>query len=158
MSFNGTTLEEAKQFLRDNWEDGVGCPCCKQFVKKYKRKITSAMAYGLIKLVRYNGTTEPIHIENFFKGMDVPSSIRGDISKLKYWGFITPVKCKRDDGCSRNGYYFLTEKGQMFVRGGYTVPKYIYLFNNKPYGFSDEMVDVKIALGNKFNYKELMEG
>ena len=34
-----TTLEEAKQFLRDRFENGAECPCCKQYVKLYKRKL-----------------------------------------------------------------------------------------------------------------------
>lgn len=32
------TLEEAKQFLRENWEEGADCPCCTQKVKLWKNR------------------------------------------------------------------------------------------------------------------------
>ncbi len=28
------TISEAKQYLRNNFESGVNCPCCDQFVKQ----------------------------------------------------------------------------------------------------------------------------
>lgn len=43
------TIEEAKQLLKDNWEKGIECPCCTQFVKLYKRPLYSAQAYSLIR-------------------------------------------------------------------------------------------------------------
>ena len=46
------TMEEAKQLLKDNWEKGIDCPCCTQFVKLYKRPLYSAQAYSLIRLYK----------------------------------------------------------------------------------------------------------
>ncbi|MCA9495771.1 MAG: hypothetical protein KC589_02420, partial [Nanoarchaeota archaeon] len=51
---NELTLEQAKKILRESIEkDGATCPCCNQFVKAYKRKITSSMAYSLIRIVKH---------------------------------------------------------------------------------------------------------
>jgi len=36
-----TTILEAKQLLKDNFAQGIECPCCGQFVKRYKRKLNS---------------------------------------------------------------------------------------------------------------------
>lgn len=155
-----TTIEEAKQFLRENWGGKIVlCPCCKQSVKLYERKITSSMAYGLILLYRYfrlSPHNAYVHIENYFKELKIASSIRGDMVKLKYWGLIERSFGIRSDGSFRNGYYRITEKGTQFVLGGFQVPRCVKLFNNKFYGFSEEMTTIKEALGDKFNYRELM--
>ena len=60
MLANIETVKEAKTFLRKNFDQGIDCPCCGQFVKKYKRKLNSSMAYALIligknRLAGYDG-------------------------------------------------------------------------------------------------------
>ncbi|HWY36093.1 MAG TPA: hypothetical protein VNX68_15720, partial [Nitrosopumilaceae archaeon] len=44
------TVEEAKKFLRKNFDLGVNCPCCGQLVKNWRRKLDSRMARALIGL------------------------------------------------------------------------------------------------------------
>lgn len=151
------SLQEAKTYLKENYEKGTKCPCCGQFVKLYKRKITSAMALGLIYLAKNTEADEYVHIENFFKKQPVPSSIRGDISKLVFWGLLEKQEGLRADGSSRNGYYKITQLGRNFVHGLVTVSKNIFIYNNKVIKRSDELINIETALGNKFNYRELMK-
>src|SRR5581483_4009600 len=82
------TIAEAKQILRDEWEQGLKCPCCTQFVKLYKRKIYSTPARGLIELYR-------LHQKNpqqaYFHISDIESMRKsggGDFAKLMYWGLV----------------------------------------------------------------------
>ena len=158
MKFPGTaTLTEIKQYLKDNWVKGTHCPACNQSVKLYQRPLTSSMAYGLILLARENGAEDGwIHIENYFKELNIPSSIRGDISKLVNWNMLERFEGVREDGSNRVGVYRVTDKGRRFVRGELEVYSHILIYNNEFKGFAGEPIKIKAALGKKFNYDELM--
>lgn len=148
------TITEAKQYLKDNYKNGIVCPCCNQFTKIYRRPITSAMAYGLILFTKHCQKSVPFneytHIENFFKSIpNLPASIRGDFPKLRYWGLIE---------MGEHGYYRLTNQGVSFTDNNLNVPSHILLYNNKFYGFEGEDVNIQKCLKNKFDYKKLMEG
>lgn len=155
------TIGEARQFLIENGEKGTICPCCERIVKIYHRSITSAMAYGIVLIYRYfknHPNAEWLHIEDYFKTLDIPSSIRGDVAKLKYWELLEGKKGLREDGSKRNGYYRMTEKGKMFAQNQLQVPKYMIMANRKCLGFSDELTYINACFGRKFNYDELMNG
>lgn len=115
------------------------------------------MAYGLILLTQRYNVHEEFHLEEFFKGQyGLPSSIRGDMTKLKYWNLLLPHVGKREDGSNRNGIYSLTKDSFRFVSRETSVPKYALLYNNKLRGFDGENVFINQCLGDKFNYLELM--
>lgn len=153
------TIAEAKKYLRENFEEGVSCPCCGQLVKLYKRKITSSMAYGLIILAKNKKVGELVHLLNFFKSIEnVAAGIAGDLPKLRWWGLLEAVEEEREDGNPNNGYYVLTTTRKLFVDGLTKVPKHIFLYNNKVQNKSQEMTTIRECLGDKFNYEELMGG
>lgn len=151
-----TSLEEVKSHLKANFSEGCECPACGQNVKLYERKITSAMAYGLILLIKSNKVGY-FHIEDYLKGEDCPSSIRGDMSKLRYFGLIERQDSVREDGSSRAGFYKVTDKGRMFANNQVTVPEHVNIYNNIVYGYSENHIGIERALGSKFNYNELMK-
>jgi len=153
-------VEEAKEYLKANFRNGVACPCCGQFVKKYSRSITGAMAVGLIHIYKKD-TFSFIHVENYLKDIpNLPASIRGDISKLRFWGLIQKESGIRADGSSRNGFYKITHKGAEFVEGRFKVHKHIFLYNNKFLGedLNSPLITITQCLGKKFDYQELMRG
>jgi hypothetical protein len=173
--FQETTLAEARVELQSKLDKGTVCPCCDRHTQVYHRKITSAMAYGLILLYRATrlGFSEleidkdlnmffGIHIEEYFKSLKIPSSIRGDVPKLRYWELITPrmETSKSKDGNPNSGYYSITPKGTAFVTGNLLLPSHIKVYNNKMVGLSEKSKNISIqqALGSKFNYNELMGG
>src|SRR5918993_127727 len=94
-----TTLRETKNFLNENLDRGCICPACEQTCKRYTRKLTSSMAYGLYLIFKLSNSRDDqwIHIENEFKQLDVPSAIRGDLPKLRYWGLIERKESVLDD-------------------------------------------------------------
>lgn len=155
------TIAEAKEMLRKNLTEGVECPCCKQFVKMYRRGITSSMAVGLIQLYKYDRKHpgEHVHVATYLEsipGMRGIPRLTGDFAKLEHWGLTEPLSQKRDDGSKRNGYHRITKLGRMFVEGSARVGKYVMIYNGKVYGNGDETVDIKQALKNHFDYSELM--
>ncbi len=146
------TLGEARKLLREKADKGLDCPCCTQHTQVYHRPITSAMAYGLILFYNHDTGRKPIHAEDFFKGVkDLPSSIRGDFSKLRFWGLIQADP-------NNEGWYYVTFSGMVFVLGRIKVKSHVKLFNNKKYGMDGEEVDIRECLKNKFDYLKLMEG
>jgi hypothetical protein len=151
------TIAEGKSYLRQNWTKGVPCPCCKQFVKLYPRKLTSAMAYALILIYRHHQTEGSFgaffHVENHFKLLDIPSSIRGDFPKLRYWGLIEQQII---NNAVIPAYYRITALGIQFVKEVASVSKISLLYNNTFYGFEGPEITIKDALKDKFNYSELM--
>jgi hypothetical protein len=156
------TLSQATEYLSKNLNDGVACPCCGQFAKRYRRKITSSMAYALILINRAHKQYPEkkwLHVERYLKQLPgVPTSMRGDFAKLIYWDLIVKEDRIRDDGSSRNGYYAITSAGRSFVSGGLSVPKYVLIYNNQFQGFEGDYITIKQSLGSKFNYNELMNG
>ena len=154
------TLQQAKDDIRENFEEGSDCPCCGQFVKLYKRKLSSAMAIALIEIYKRDYRKAGFfHVEDYFKSLPhLPSSIRGDFSKLRYWDLIRKEEGEREDGSNRVGKYRITDKGRAFVRNHISVSSHVFLFDNKLKGFSEKEVLIGECLGSKFNYNELMAG
>jgi hypothetical protein len=152
-------LSEAKAWLRERVQKGAQCPCCNQYAKVYKRKITSSMARGLILMYRHC-PVEYIHVndlnarwrskDGFFGG--------GEFAKLSHWGLIEQMeKDPFDDSKKTSGTWRMTQNGRDFVDEKLLVPRHIFIYNNTVINSSKESQSIREALRDKFNYKELME-
>ncbi len=155
----GDTLDEARKMVaaqRTNPE-GVVCPCCGQLAKIYKRKLNSTMTRALVLIYQYF-EIPPSRREEWFHGPSHPvwSASGGDAAKLRHWGLIEARPGERPDGSTHTGFFRITDKGRDFVLGKLRVPHHVLLFNQELFGFSFETTDVYEALGDKFNYGELM--
>lgn len=150
-----TTLEEVQNWLRAKVEKGETCPCCKQFAKVYKRKIYSKAVYSLIKLYRLNeNQANYYHITQLN-----PEKVSGggDFAKLVYWGLIEEKPKEEDETTSRtSGYWKITNKGRYFVERQKTIPTYARIYDSRLLGLTGPEIDIKEALGTKFDYEELM--
>jgi hypothetical protein len=78
-----------------------------------------------------------------------------EIGKLVHWGL---VKQKPGEGTSArtSGLWKPTEFGIAFALGKVGVSSHIHLYNNIMVGMEDSTVMVREALGDKFDYDELM--
>ena len=148
-----TTLTNAKQYLRNNWEKGVTCVCCGQRVQLYHRKLNSGMALTLIRICNEttNGTVW-IPVKEFLRQKGFKNN--HDWTLLKYWGLLEE-KGETEDGAS-SGYWRITNKGIDFVLNKIRVAKRIDIYNQKLYGHSEESTNIIESLGNKFSYSELV--
>lgn len=155
------TITEAKQFLRDNWEDGCKCPACGQHVQLYNYKLFATSAYALILLYQLHQqrpTEEYFHIREYAEAKDGKARAP-HFAELRFWGLIE--KQPNDDPSKKSsGYWRITDRGVDFVRGGLKVNSRILIFNNRFQGFAanSEMINIRQALGNRFDYRELMGG
>lgn len=148
---DSTPLGQAKAWLRARLDKGADCPLCTQRAQTYRRKVNSGMARSLIAMYQV-GRLDWVHL---------PSQIGArsrEEGKLAYWGLVEENPLKREDG-GRPGEWRVTPRGEQFLRGKLSVPKYAYVYNGKVMGFdTSEMVTIKDAIGDKFDYSELMAG
>lgn len=158
----GPYLEDARDEVLAKLDEGIRCPCCGQLAKRYRRRLTSSMAYALILIERASRGHTPapwIHVENHLKSLPgIPSSIRGDFPKLRYWGFLEQKPERRDDDSLRSGYWRITQSGRDFVRGNRRAFSHCLIYNGGFEGLVGREVTIREALGRGFNYSELMRG
>jgi hypothetical protein len=77
------------------------------------------------------------------------SSRSREEGKLHWWGLAESHEVR--------GLHRLTPHGALFVRNGLYVPRWALVYNDRLLGLDDsEMVDIRQALGDKFDYDELM--
>lgn len=153
--FDGLSVEEAKLFIEQNVDKGILCPCCNQFVKKYKRKLHHSMALTLIYLCRYDRRAYNwIDVKDFLRQYKLKNT--HDWTLLKHWGLIHEKPKDETSKTRTSGYWKITEKGYLFMENKIRVPERIILLNNDFLGYSENTTDIKEALGNYFNYEELM--
>lgn len=145
---DSVSLGEARGWLRERVDRGEHCPLCGQHSKVYKRKLNSGMARSLI-LMHKRGGSGWIHIPT-----ELPARSREE-GKLRYWGLIEESPVEREDG-GRAGWWRVTSTGTRFVLGRSTVPKYARIYDDRLLRLDGEPIDIWDALGDKFDYDELM--
>lgn len=160
-----TSIAQAKDWLRFRAKKGCRCPCCKQYVKIYKRALGSQMARWLIWLVRtWDHKFQPRMLKRVDNEawIDIRlSPVRGgDYAKLLHWGLVQHKidvleknggRDKRDSGLWRP-----TFKGIDFVNGKVKMPSHVYLYDNMKIGEESALITIEQALGKRHSYKELM--
>ena len=155
-----STIEEAKIYISENVDVGVKCPCCEQFAKVYKRKITSIMVRGLIVLYRYDIKNQNKFMHKDEIGKYLNDKVKfggGDFAKLSYWGMIEGRDKEDGQKGKTSGYWRITSEGRDFIEGKSPVPKHKYVYDSKVLPReSGEYVTVREALSEKFDYAELM--
>lgn len=146
-------LEDAQNFVKDNVREGVECPCCNQFAKKYKRNISGLMAKCLIRIYRLTMDTNSIWhpIEDFYL---IGKSVCTNYSLLRHWGLIEEM-ANKDPSKKSSGSWRITHVGKRFVNGEYSVSKYAWLYNGHLNGFSGDMIKISDCI-QRFDYRVLM--
>jgi hypothetical protein len=125
------------------------CPCCDQLVKLYMRSISGGMAKDLVKLYSY--ADKYMHITTF------SNTHGGDFAKLAYWDLVSTYKSDNPKSKS-SGMWRVTDKGILFLERKLSIPKYVFLYNKKVHGFSDDLIGIDDTFKESFSYAELMYG
>ena len=145
-----STIAETRGVLHLNVEEGMDCPCCGQHVKLYPRRIDSNKARFLLSLVRLHCAKKDwIHYsECAYRGRDYPH--------LVHWDLVQ--SCPPDKSNKRtSGLWIPTTLGVSFVEGKIAMPEYAYVYDGRALGFSRQYIDIRKALGSKFDYAALMK-
>lgn len=143
------TLREAQDELRGMLDAGEKCPCCTQLAKVYKRKLNSGMAVSLIRMYRAAGIA----------WQHIPTTIGArsrEEGKLRYWGLVEEeTTVRRDDG-GRAGFWRVTSLGSDFALGLASVPSHARIYDGRCLGLVGDPIGIRDALGERFDYEELM--
>lgn len=86
-----------------------------------------------------------------------PIMSNADWRYLAYWGLIQTrtVESKHSDK-KNSGYWQITPLGKDFVSGRCTLKNKIVVYNGQLLRTEGQLIYIKEALGDKFNYPELM--
>jgi len=122
----------------------------------YNYKFHSSLAQCLIGLVGvFEAKQNWVHVKDIPVSGGNAAQRGGHLAKAIHWSLIEGRP--NDDSAKRtSGYWQPTQKGRDFAHGRISIPKYVYLYNNTAHGFSMEITTIREALGNKFNYSELI--
>lgn len=142
------TIKDGIEYINLNKEKGVKCPCCEQLAKEYKYKLNKGMAIVLINW--YKTGKEWVHPIKDLK------TINGDYAKLRFWGLVEESYDRPEEDKKATGYWRITQKGKEFVNNRLTVQEKARIYDNRFFGLIGKEINIKQALGNKFNYSELM--
>lgn len=153
--YEGEDVEGAAAWLKEAaWRaGGVSCPCCGRHTQVYRRRLPADAARFVVLLVHLWQRTptarrEWIDIRHF--------EVRGgDYAKAVHWGLAELKENTFDPEKKNCGLWKPTQRGIDFVNGA-RVPSHVFLYLNEVVGHSDSFVGVREALGEKFNYEELM--
>ena len=134
--------------------ESMDCPCCGRFAKVYKRRMHHGIARALIRLFMASAQNpkEYLHFTAFC------DSITGcDFTIARHWGLIEDA-AQDDDEKKTSGLWRLTTAGRDYVAGRSTLPKYVLLYNDETLGFEGQHITINDCIGDKFNYREMMDG
>ena len=139
--------------MEQNFESGFTCPHCGSYVKQYRRSMNSNMALALLLLYKFN-IRKFVKVEDFI--IKNGQKRCGDFTYLTHYRFLEKQIGKRKDGSGRNGYYRITPEGIDFASGRTTAAAKFIMLHGVCQGFEGEQINIRQALGKKFNYDELM--
>lgn len=146
------TLAEAIHEVRSKVVEGSRCPCCNRLVKLYKRKLSAEMVVFLIALCwEYAGDYLDIRKLRKWKYQ------RGDYAYLAHWGLVEQ-KEGNEDGKRGSAHWRPTDAAFKFIFRHALMPSHIHMLCGEYLGHSEKLVSVDDALGEKFNYDELIRG
>jgi len=153
------TLAEARRTLEAAGAKGSTCPCCDQFVKRYSRPLNATMARSLLWLVKTAGP-DCAWID---VGATAPAWLlrTKELATTRHWELIEERPREQDPEVVRgrkrtSGFWRPTSKGVAFARNELRVPSHVVLYNNQVEGWSKDEIGITDALGEHFNYAELM--
>jgi hypothetical protein len=149
------TLSEAIERVRSERRNGLNCPCCGQYAKEYKRKLNTGMVQALIKLWRLT-VSQPDEVWFHIRFFVSQTGSNRDYSILQHWNLIES-RGDEGDNTPSAGYWKITTRGTEFLLDETYEPKHVFLYNDEFSGFGDEYTTAREALGDRFNFDELMQ-
>lgn len=151
------TLGATRDWLRAHADHGTTCPCCTQFTKVYRRKMTSVSARTMITMYALYGH-DWANVPALMRDRLPDIAHQGGYATLgQHWGLIEESPDERADG-GRAGWWRLTDRGMWFVTERLMVPKYARLFDARCLGYAGDPVSIGDVLGDGFDLDDLMRG
>jgi len=115
------------------------CTCCGASMKSYHHALSSGLVSALIKSIKFvqEDNKNLFHLQN-----DLTSLTKNEYNnfqKLRFHGLVAKT--------DKAGYWLITKRGGMFLRGEMAVPKTVQTFRNEVIGHSEETVTIRDFAG-----------
>ena len=143
------TVREVRAYMAKAIEKGERCPCCDQYAKIYRRKLGASMARAIIDMY-IAGRTSWVHAPTVCKNGN------HDEAKLRYWGLTEEDDNAGGERGGRSGYWRVTARGEQFVLGRTTVPRYARIYLGRLMSLEGAEIPIAVALGDASAYTRLM--
>ena len=145
----GTSLAEARDWLRERLNQGATCPCCEQYAKVYRWSLYGSAARLLVRFWHEGGT------EEFVESKAVKGETQGSASHLAFWSLVEHEPDRRPDG-GKSGWWRVTAHGEGFIKSQETIPKYAYVYDGRVLRLEGEARTISEVLKEPFDWREHM--
>jgi len=138
----------------------TSCPCCDRVTKIYKRHLHHSTCRTLIDIYKLSAAyKQNLYSDHEWVHVSQLKIVSQDFHIAKHW-FLIEQKPKEPDNKRKktSGYWRITEKGRAFICGEISIPEWVHTYNKQVLGFTGDPVSMQDCLGEKFDYKQLMEG
>lgn len=149
------TIEQARRALELLSGDGHDCPVCSRRVKVYRRPLTSVGARAIAALYQEHGLRFGHMADVARKHLPESASQGGYLVLGQHWGLIEAEPVIRGD-VGRTGYWRVTDRGEQWLAGEISVPKYARLLKGVCLALEGDLVTRDDALGQGFDFRALM--
>lgn len=149
------TVGEVRRILEARAADGERCPCCTSNVKVYRRPLTSVGARAVAALYTEHRLTFGHMADVARKHLPESASQGGYLVLGQHWGLIESEPIVRGD-VGRTGYWRVTDRGEAWLRGETSIPKYALLFQGRCLALEGDLLRREAALGQHFDFRALM--
>lgn len=138
------TLLEAQQYVKNGvaQKGGCACPCCGRHCEEYRYSMVPMLTESLFKLYMAG---EPLHLRDFCR----PRNGGYASCILKNFGLIEQDPSDQKP-FNRSGIWSITSLGKRWIKGEVSIPKFIFVFDNKVSGVSEERWYWKEAVKTEF--------
>jgi len=162
-------IKRVRRYFAEQLDDGVDCPACTRHAQRQHRPLGCGPARWLIELVFLSEDGKAVHTGEIVKNLKGNNVSGTDAtSVLPLYGLIEPAlnpeaainppppSSKSHAKGRTAGFWRPTKLGRAFALGKIKVPARIVTCLGVPEAFEGEPVSIQDALGQKFNYDEIM--
>ena len=150
--FDSGQVSNVKKQLMDRLDEGVVCPVCNRYARRYRRPMNSTMAKSLQWLCSKGRPGEYIDVPNTAPSWLIRSN---QLPTLRWWGLVERLPSNNTKR-KHSGMWRATEDGRLFANNQATVPKYAVLYRGECEGFEGEHIYITQTENIDFDYQEMM--
>ena len=149
------TLKQARRDLMDGLDEGLRCPCCAKYARRYRRPFNSTMAGSLCWLVATSEKTTGgwVHVPSTAPRWVLASN---QLPTLRWWGLVERSDEDLEPRLKHHGMWRPTPKGIDFAWGRVSVPLKVVTYDGAQTGYEGEEVFIRELKGKNFDYEAIM--
>jgi hypothetical protein len=155
-------IDNAREYYEGGLDEGVRCPLCDRFDKRYSATIGSHMCKWLTTLVRlapeYDGGWVHVNeIERNLIGRNERTTLGSSgFAKLRFWGMIERMPNEDDPSKKHKGIWRPLQAGIDFANRQLSVQKKVWLLHDEFQHFDGEQVFIDDVDEDYFHYQRMM--